>query len=49
MNVIAAGRNPSRTTAGDLLLGTLVSTVEADATLAEAVKTMKERAVGASP
>lgn len=49
VEVIGAGRDPSRTTAGDILLETMVSTVPPDATLEEAVKVMKERAVRRLP
>lgn len=49
VDVIAAGRDPARTQAGDLLLGTKVATVEEDSLLADAVKTMKERAVRRLP
>lgn len=49
VEVIGAGRDPSRTTAGDLLLGTKVSTVDQADSIEEAVKVMKERAVRRLP
>lgn len=49
VEVIGAGRDVSKTTAGDLLLGTKVATVDQDAPIEEAVKVMKERAVRRLP
>lgn len=49
VEVIAAGRDPAHTSAGELLLGTSVATVDESDSLEEAVKTMKERAVRRLP
>ena len=49
VEVVAAGRDPSSTTAGDLLDGSEVITIGADDSVELAIKTMKDHAVRRLP